>query len=573
MNSIRSLVSFLTNQLSYLPSKMPYGQCNVDIVGNKCPCPAGKEAPGQLASDSLCVNCQHKLVDHVCNSKHSRFSDSLPHDIYAREHTVRAFADLLAANTVVQVRGTPGSGKSCLALSLYHHLRSNGRKAILFKVWPGEGSAEDILTSACIGQGLRTTRDRVIHEDVVFIVDEAQESYKDAEFWNGVVKFQIGRGYGAQICLFCSYGSAISGLAYIDYGRTPIYFPPQNRVSLTKSPWEGSPNVCLFYNRNEYQDIVDGYCSRDQIEFVLAADAKECIYRITNGHPEATSAVLEYVRKFHRAELRRTKKRNHQGKSVIALCDILDTLNDNEKLLSHLQSQTFCRSLPGPSFTCPLHPSQRAVLHDVLKNRSIPFDERNEAMQFCVERGWVHTDLSLEGGPVCVFASPLHERFIEYIWGSYQPKPFPKTRFPTIQALCIAVLRGFSQAALGQTRDGRRIGCSGYQRPPEAAFQDEFYRSFLDLVEPGVGICSEWTGSGESRVDFLIPDIKWGVELLRDGDRLKQHCDRFKAGGAYHPWIKNGLMRDWLILDCRHSVPRPLSMSSYPCMIHFISAA
>lgn len=100
------------------------------------------------------------------------------------------------------------------------------------------------------------------------------------------------------------------------------------------------------------------------------------------------------------------------------------------------------------------------------------------------------------------------------------PIPFPIQKYPTIRELCLKVLQRFSKEIPCNTRDGQRLGPSGQVRPPEAVFQDEFYRCFWNEVGSGVGICSEWTGIRQGRIDFQIIDPGWGVELLRDGDRL-----------------------------------------------------
>lgn len=109
-------------------------------------------------------------------------------------------------------------------------------------------------------------------------------------------------------------------------------------------------------------------------------------------------------------------------------------------------------------------------------------------------------------------------------------------------------------------------------RPPEASFQDEFYRCFWNEVGSGVRISSEWSDVGQGRIDFHIVEPGWGFELLRDEDRLREHCDRFNPSVAYHPWIQRGQLTDWLILDCRHSYPRttcraPFSISMFPSSI------
>ena len=95
---------------------------------------------------------------------------------------------------------------------------------------------------------------------------------------------------------------------------------------------------------------------------------------------------------------------------------------------------------------------------------------------------------------------------------------------------------------------------------PMIRMQDEWYRGFNSLLGHGFAISSEWSQLGNGRIDFRIIGPKWGIELLRDGDRLAEHCNRFLDKGAYHQWIVDGSMKDWIILDCRHSRPQKYRM-------------
>lgn len=56
----------------------------------------------------------------------------------------------------------------------------------------------------------------------------------------------------------------------------------------------------------------------------------------------------------------------------------------------------------------------------------------------------------------------------------------------------------------------------------------------------------------------MITSPRWGIELLRDGVQLSQHCNRF-VDGAYRQWIDSGHMQDWIIVDCRHTMPKKYS--------------
>jgi hypothetical protein len=131
---------------------------------------------------------------------------------------------------------------------------------------------------------------------------------------------------------------------------------------------------------------------------------------------------------------------------------------------------------------------------------------------------------------------------------------FPGDAFPTLQVLCQAVLEHFSSTKLRHCTEGK-LSTAGQLRPPEAQYQDEFYRAFNWVVGRGVPISSEWSRLGDGRVDFWIPQKKWGIEFLRDHSRVTEHCNRFREGGQYHSWIKAGMLKDWIIIDCATSRP------------------
>ncbi len=141
----------------------------------------------------------------------------------------------------------------------------------------------------------------------------------------------------------------------------------------------------------------------------------------------------------------------------------------------------------------------------------------------------------------------------------HDPVPFPVERVSSLLNLCEAVLRRFSRKNLLFSLKGR-LATSARLTPPEAQFQDEWYHAFNSLLGHGVAMSSEWSLYGDGRIDFRIVDPAWGIELLRDGDRLTEHCNRFLDKGTYYRWILNGSIKDWIILDCRHSNPQKYRM-------------
>ena len=64
-------------------------------------------------------------------------------------------------------------------------------------------------------------------------------------------------------------------------------------------------------------------------------------------------------------------------------------------------------------------------------------------------------------------------------------------------------------------------------------------------------------GKGLGRIDFRILGPKWAVEFLIDGTMttLSEHYQRFQPNGKYYWWILQGLVTDWVVIDCRSSRP------------------
>ena len=86
--------------------------------------------------------------------------------------------------------------------------------------------------------------------------------------------------------------------------------------------------------------------------------------------------------------------------------------------------------------------------------------------------------------------------------------------------------------------------------------------SFFSVTAGNVRISPEFASAKWAladvvdRVDFFIPVAKWGIVINRDGNRLSEHNSRFEDFGAYGAWLRSGDMTDYMLLDCRTSVPR-----------------
>ena len=207
------------------------------------------------------------------------------------------------------------------------------------------------------------------------------------------------------------------------------------------------------------------------------------------------------------------------------------------------------RGLPHDRFL--QNPAIACIFSNVLREGSITFEhgstigEGKKALQQCFREGWLHAD-NVGEKIVYVFPSPLHRWYVEWkLWNAAPGVPFESN---SILQLALEVITRFSPRLLSAER---RIGPGCIPRPPEAQYQDEFYRS-CHAYSNGSLITFPEFSTGKGRVDFYIPSRQWGVELLREGDRLTEHSGRFSESGLYGTTLQ---LSDYIILDCRKTLP------------------
>ena len=196
---------------------------------------------------------------------------------------------------VVHVRGTPCSGKTVLAHLLWEHYEKRREPVVFLDGWCNVGDTRAHLIDRCEAKGYFGIRPfNLIQANVVFILDEAQQSYYDQTLWISLIKTQSGMIGGSKFCLFSSYGSPAAGPPQYARG-TPIIFGPQQRISITASRFAQDEDLYLFYNPEEFEDVVNRICLSPDRKFTLDPAAREYLYSMTNGHPGATDALVKFI--------------------------------------------------------------------------------------------------------------------------------------------------------------------------------------------------------------------------------------------------------------------------------------
>jgi hypothetical protein len=237
--------------------------------------------------------------------------------------------------------------------------------------------------------------------------------------------------------------------------------------------------------------------------------------------------------------------------------------NPTHQLARSFSGGAFGRGLPSPH-DLSSHPDVAALLRELLRKGRIEtkaeeFENEDEAVRMCHSSGWIHSDLSDldKGATYYTFPSPLHAACVS--WRLDPTNEMPK--FTLLFDLTLEVISKFkpSQLRLPIHRVGHDT--RSLDTPPEAqSYKDEFYRSLFSVTFGNVRVSPEFASARRAlvagRIDFFIPVKNWGVEITRDGGKLTEHSSRFAEPGAYGAWLKSGDMDDYILLDCRTSIPR-----------------
>ena len=189
----------------------------------------------------------------------------------------------------MQVRGTPASGKSTLAALLAHHILDNVKNVdvIFVNMWPAEG----LMTTGGYDSYLRE-RGWTPGKDTVFIFDNAEVTYTDADLWSGLFK-SIHDYLNRRAILFSSYGSPNS---LVDIRGTLIYLDDSQRVTLRPVDHQDDLSaVGLLLSRDEFNDLIEieyPYQEYPNLAHHFHQSFFDNVFAVTNGH---VGAVRDFI--------------------------------------------------------------------------------------------------------------------------------------------------------------------------------------------------------------------------------------------------------------------------------------
>lgn len=181
--------------------------------------------------------------------------------------------------------------------------------------------------------------------------------------------------------------------------------------------------------------------------------------------------------------------------------------------------------------------------------------ENSKIIHKCHRNGWIYAYVAQPHSVTrYTLASPLHSAVISWII-----EPSNMSNYASPFELCFEVISHFKPSQMHIPT--HRVGApNAIDRLPEAQYQHEFYRSIFDATAGNVCISPDFASAKGAHmigcIDFFIPIVKWGIEIIRDGDRLWELNSRFENLEAYRAWLQLGGMTDYVLIDCCTRVPQ-----------------
>ena len=448
------------------------------------------------------------------------------------------------------MRGTPASGKTTLANLLQYYIAMQEPDSLVAMV-PAWMTQDDLDRVGGWRSWRRWLADRWNAEPgSVLIIDEAQTSFRDIWFWTHIKS--INANCRHRIITFSSYGNTETENSV----PAPYSLFLNQVVGLHKIDHGDGVGAGLLLTEAEFLDFVEkrfiGHCFDNQ--FLLG------IYDLTSGHVGACEDVLDVIQtdsvsytclECYTTNAMPQSYRGLKGTKDLYTPNLFTESIEVANLFRALSGKSiFSRGLPKPQYL--QQPAVAKILLEVLRcgKKSVdepsPFSGTDPDLEICIQKGWLYSKPS---GPMCathdyIFASPLHRRFVEWMFLG-GPEGERKLKEENLTKFALAVIRKISPLNL---LEPRQVG-SSVQSVPGAQFQDEVYRACLSHTKNCVVSFPEF-GTKRGRIDFFIPSKKWGIELLRNGDRLSSHMKRFTEG-EYVEWTRTGVMDDHIVLDFR----------------------
>ncbi|KAJ7710016.1 hypothetical protein B0H17DRAFT_250172 [Mycena rosella] len=472
------------------------------------------------------------------------------------------------------VRGTPGSGKTTLCQLLFNHIiaKEPGSRVSMTAIWQKldpTSRVEDCLAASCYrGDGAFDFEDAHVHNRHWVLFDDAQTTYADSRLWTTFLKKPYD---GFFVVLFASYGSQRPPGLQTHLVGTLNDFLPEQCMGLRST--RNGPNAeeipGLYFLQAEFLQFITTKKQKDTDLSTIEQDLFDWIFQVTSGHSGAIEAIISRIIDIGKCSRGRT----------ISLAGFFSAHDGPQQNLDYcVHGYAFNRGLPNID-TLKAEENIPAVsfLQQLLALGGpliLQSATRLPGATLAHQMGWITLDSevaspSWNANVRADFPSLIHRSLVSYLLNGSGALP-TRIQNMTLLQFVVEAVGTFSSNTLSKA--ARYISGSQAQPSfPEAHFQNVLYTAAWRLtggqglwLSPEFGTPQTTTPSG--RIDFFVES--WGIEVLREGDRVEDHMQCFLPGGAYHSWISNQTLKDYIVLDFRVDTKAMKPFPQHPNLFH-----
>ncbi|CAG8628921.1 16400_t:CDS:2 [Funneliformis caledonium] len=404
---------------------------------------------------------------------------------------------------VILVRAPPFSGKTSVAQILEHTLVnapefSNYRVIRISLLWEINFNWDTF--------GEKWKSGRVLLEKKV----DGNNKESADQFWM-VVKGLLQEVTRINIIMFAAYGYRSSNHTGL---TTPVTLPDPNYKSL----------IDINFTPSELKKYVEKFSSNyfKNLDQQSVSKLYKYILVVTEGHAGLVRHIL-------------TSAENAMKKRI-------DTSRLTwEEIFKYLNSESFdssiynnCRAVPKVS---ALSNEQISLCEDIYLKGKIRYVDSNEDSVYLVKSGIFIIKNDIDGTYLTFVAPLLKRSFFQQNYGVHNSTDNTPTDLyhfivKIFTAMCNKLSREILRKTLGFGSDGRIL---------EQTWQKEFYRIGTQVLGKDHFLsCDAGSVFGcDGKIDYYVDKLDWAIELLRDGDDMAEHEERFEPlSGEYKEIVK-----------------------------------
>lgn len=439
----------------------------------------------------------------------------------SRSSLTNVVINRLIEKHVLLVKSPPMTGKSSLAAlvsrDLVNRSKEQKQKVVVASfsllAISDDETFHDVFKQECKVEWSRVKSLPLNGYTVYLVVDEAQVLYKtgatsprrkSAEFWQLVKRVLNNKDTGIRVLMFAAYGS---DLQYTQLS-TPVEIPPEVTLGIE--------------HLNFGIDEIDEYVTKWFRGFMCLQGSTTQFFALlallTGGHVGLCVTAIRTLNGVYRSRV--------ASGGVLPSAQEWIGMLEHGSMQEHEDHQLF-KALISTRAVKVLETLQIEELHG-LERLVYGVSTRSDAdiADICIRRGiLVQTTDRIE------FSSPVMWRyFVKMRVGDIERALHGPE---TLQEMIARVVRAINYDSIRKTL-GRTLS---NDIPLERAWQMEFFKASYRCT-PSTCVTSADVGAlfgSTGFIDFTVDcgDDFWGIELLREGNKLDEHIGRFAPGGPY----------------------------------------